>query len=155
MTTMTKRRRVESDDGPVLDALELVEQRRLTQRISQRRAAEWAGMSEATWRQLVARGVMQRGEWVPRHPRRDQVLDMAHAVGCLQDVADALAATEEELAGTRERVQVPSPAAQEILENRHLNLEEKAALLRFLTHLRSGNAGSGPFMVDGGMGGSD
>lgn len=134
-------------DGHVVSALELIEERRRSQRISQRRAADWAGISEATWRQLVARGVMQRGEWVPRHPRRDQLLDMAHAVGCLEDVARMLCANEEELATTRERVQVPSPAAQEILENRHLNLDEKAALLRFLKKLRAGGT-EDPFAPD-------
>lgn len=114
----------------------VVETRRKRTRVSQRTAAARAGMSEATWRQLVAGGVSGPNGWVNRHPRRDQVLAMAHAVGALDEVAKAIAATKDEVEATRSKVVIPDPAEEEIMGMRHLGPREKLRLIEELAALR-------------------
>lgn len=114
----------------------IVEDRRVSQRVSLRLAAERAGMAEATWRQLVAGGVNVGGRWVNRVARRDQVLDMAHAVGCLDDAADAMDATPDEVEDTRARVVIADPAEEEIMRMRNLRPREKLLLIETLAQLR-------------------
>jgi transcriptional regulator with XRE-family HTH domain len=116
--------------------VEVVESKRKAARLSLRTAADIAGMSEATWRQLVAGGVNAGGKWVERHPRRDQVLDMARAVGALDVAADALDATPDEVEAAERRVIVTDPAEQEIMSMRHLRPVEKLALIQELEKLR-------------------
>lgn len=115
----------------------LVEVRRTAQRISLRAAAERAGMAEATWRQLVAGGVNAGGRWVNRVARRDQVLDMAHAVGALDEAADAIDATPDEVEDTRNRVVIVDPAEEEIMRMRNLRPREKLLLIEQLARLRA------------------
>lgn len=114
----------------------IVEPRRKRGHISIRHAADKANMSEATWRQLVNQGVTANGKFFRRRPRRDQVLDMAHAVGVLNDAARALRATEDEVADTKARVINRDPASEEILGMRHLGATEKLRLLATLEELR-------------------
>lgn len=114
----------------------LVETRRAAQRLSLRAAADRAGMAEATWRQLVAGGVNQGGRWVNRVARRDQVLDMAHAVGALDEAADAIDATPDEVEDTRNRVVIADPAEEEIMRMRNLRPREKLLLIEQLAQLR-------------------
>lgn len=115
---------------------DVVEPRRKAARISLRTAGERAGMSEGTWRQLVANGVSVGGRWMIRKPRRDQVLAMAAAVDALQEAAEAMRATDDEVAATHERVVVPDPAEEEILRMRHLRPAERLALIQKLQELR-------------------
>lgn len=116
----------------------IVEPRRRARSLSVRRAAERAGMSEASWRQLTRGGVNVRGTWTSRTARRGQLLAMAAAVD--DDAFDlmvaALSATVEEQAAARSRVYVPDPAEQEILDSRHLTPEEKLHLVTALRQLR-------------------
>lgn len=116
---------------------DVVEPARKAARISLRAAAERAGMSEGTWRQLVAGGVMQRGTWVPRHPRRDQVLDMAASVQVFEEVAALLDASQEERRDSQMRVVILDPAEEEIMAMRALRPREKLALLEELRNLRA------------------
>jgi hypothetical protein len=118
---------------------DLVEVRRIAQRISLRTAADRAGMAEATWRQLVAGGVNQGGRWVNRVARRDQVLDMAHAVGALDEAADDIDATPDEVEDTRNRVVLVDPAEEEIMRMRNLRPREKLVLIEQLARLRKEN----------------
>lgn len=114
----------------------IIEPRRKQQRISLRDASDRAGMSEATWRQLVAGGVNQSGVWVDRIARRDQLLDMAQAVDCLHKVATEIEATDDEIASAQRRVVIPDPAEQEIMSSRFLGTYEKLRLLEELRQLR-------------------
>ena len=120
---------------------DLVEPRRKSQALSLRRAADRAGMSEATWRQLVRGGVTTQGQWVARVPQRIQLLTMAAAVGedALTHMVEAVSATEEETAAARARVHIPDPAEEEILGSRHLLPEEKLRLVEALRAYRSGS----------------
>lgn len=106
----------------------IVEPQRKRARISLRAAGERAGMSEGSWRQLAASGVNVGGKWVARSPRRDQVLAMAMAVNVLDEAAEALGATPDEVAATRERVVILDPAEEEIMRMRHLQPRERLAL---------------------------
>lgn len=117
-------------------AMHVVEKRRKAQRISLRTAASRAGMAEATWRQLAAGGVKVAGRWVNRQPRRDQVLDMAHAVGALVEVGAMMKATPDELTDTERRVIITDPAEEEIMALRHLRPLEKLRLIEALEELR-------------------
>lgn len=116
----------------------LVEPRRKRERLSLRTAADRAGVSEATWRQLAAGGVQNRGRWVKRSPRRDQVLAMAEAVGCLDEVAEVMGAVEDEVVAARNAVVVHDPAEEEIMVSRHLSPREKLLLIEALQALRVG-----------------
>lgn len=120
--------------GTVLN--DIVEPRRKRGHISLRTAAQRAGMSEGTWRQLVAQGVSQNGRWYHRNPRRDQVLHMAQAVGVLEDAARALRATQDEIRDARETVVINDPATEEIMGLRHLRPAEKLQLLEALSAMR-------------------
>lgn len=93
-------------------------------------------MSEGTWRQLVAGGVMSGGRWITRTPRRDQVLDMALAVDVLEEVASYMKATADEVQDTRTRVVIMDPAEEEIMQAKHLKPMEKLRLLERLHELR-------------------
>ena len=115
----------------------IVEKQRKRSRMSLRAAADRAGISEATWRQLVNGGLSVNGRWVNRTPRRDQVLDMAMAVGCLEDAARALEAQADEMLAARERVVIVDPAEEELMNLRHLAPSEKLRLLEELQRLRS------------------
>jgi transcriptional regulator with XRE-family HTH domain len=117
---------------------EIVEPRRKRLGLSLRKAADRAGMSEATWRQLVRGGVNVRDEWVRRAPRRSQLLTMAAAVSeeALALMSDALEASTEELDQARRQVHVPDPAEEEILTSRHLRPEEKLRLVETLRLVR-------------------
>ena len=114
----------------------IVEERRKYHRLSLRTAAARANLSEASWRQLAAGGVNSAGRWVARHPRRDQVLDMALAVDAFEDAAKAMGATDEEKADARRRVTVTDPAEEEIMSMRNLRPIEKMHLLAELQRLR-------------------
>jgi hypothetical protein len=105
--------------------------------MSLRAAADRAGISEATWRQLVNGGLSVNGRWVNRIPRRDQVLDMAMAVGCLEEAAVALAAQPDEMLAARDRVVIVDPAEEELMNLRHLAPTEKLQLIQELQRLRS------------------
>lgn len=117
---------------------EIVEPRRKHLGLSLRRAASRAGISEATWRQLVRGGVNVRDEWVPRAPRRSQLLTMAAAVSqeALLLMSEALEASAEEVEQARDQVHLPDPAEEEILASRHLLPEEKLRLVETLRRLR-------------------
>lgn len=125
---------------------EIVEPRRKHLGLSLRRAASRAGMSEATWRQLVRGGVSVRDEWVPRTPRRSQMLTMAAAVSqdALLLMSEALEASPEEVDLARGRVHLPDPAEEEILASRHLLPEEKLRLVETLRRLRSQEVDDSP-----------
>lgn len=115
---------------------EIVEPRRKSAHVSLRAAAERAGMSEGSWRQLVASGVKVGGKWVERHARRDQVLAMAAAVDVLDEAAKALSATKEEVSAALERLALVDPAEEEIMRMRHLRPTERLALIERLQELR-------------------
>jgi hypothetical protein len=115
----------------------IVERQRKRSRMSLRAAADRAGISEATWRQLVNGGLSVNGRWVNRIPRRDQVLDMAMAVGCLEEAAVALAAQPDEMLAARDRVVIVDPAEEELMNLRHLAPTEKLQLIQELQRLRS------------------
>lgn len=135
MTSTRKRGNDKSlDAGQVLVAV--VETHRKRSRMSLRAAADRAGLSESTWRQLVAGGVNVAGRWVNRVPRRDQVLDMALAVGCLDEAAEALGADPAEVMEARDRVILVDPAEEEIMTLRHLRPTEKLRLIEELQRLR-------------------
>jgi hypothetical protein len=136
MTPTSRRDRATAAQAPGDVLVNIVEKNRKRMRISLRLAAERAGISESTWRQLVAGGVNVGGKWVNRTPRRDQVLDMALAVECLEEAVTALAAGEEEVMAARERVVFTDPAETEILNMRHLRPNEKLRLLDALHTLR-------------------
>lgn len=121
---------------PHVALVEIVEERRKRARISLRAAADRAGISESTWRQLVAGGVNAGGRWVNRTPRRDQVLDMAVAVECLDEVAAAIGATADEALAARDRIILVDPAEEEIMTMRHLRPSEKLRLIEELNRLR-------------------
>lgn len=140
MVTVTRRK---PSDRAIKRGLELVEKRRAAEHLSQREAGKRAGLSEATWRQLIAGGVYQRGEWINRIARRDQLLDMAAAVGNLHDVADVIDATPDEVEAAQTRVYVPDPAEEDILAIRHATTEEKLRLLDLLQQMREHNNGNG------------
>lgn len=93
-------------------------------------------MSEGTWRQLVNGGVHNGGRWIHRTPRRDQVLDMARAVDVLEEVAELIQATDDEVQDTRNRVVILDPAEEEIMNIKHLKPLEKLRLLERLQELR-------------------
>jgi hypothetical protein len=114
----------------------IVEPRRRSARISLRTAAERAGISEANWRQLAAGGVNVGGQWVNRRVRRDQVLRMAHAVGCIEEAAAAIEATEDEVAEAERHVVVLDPAEEELMNSRNLSPIEKLRLIEQLQALR-------------------
>lgn len=114
----------------------IVEEQRKKARVSLRAAADRAGISESTWRQLVAGGLNVAGRWVNRTPRRDQVLDMAIAVGCIDEVATAIGAAPDEVMAARERIVLVDPAEEEILSLRHLRPAEKLRLIEELQRLR-------------------
>jgi transcriptional regulator with XRE-family HTH domain len=120
----------------------VVEPRRKAQQLSLRRAAARAGMSEATWRQLVRGGVTTQGQWVPRVPRRMQVLTMAASVDeeTFEHMVGALDATADEQKTARARVHIPDPAEEEILASRHLLPDEKLRLVEVLRSLRRGRS---------------
>lgn len=113
-----------------------VEPGRKRARLSIRDAAERAGLSEATWRQLVNGKVKSNGYWITRTARRDQLLDMAHAVGVEDVVAKEISATPEELHESKSRVVILDPAESEIMKARHLRPAEKLRLLEQLRELR-------------------
>ena len=123
----------------------IVEPRRKSRQLSLRRAASRAGMSEATWRQLVRGGVTAQGQWVTRIPRRLQLLTMAAAVDdeTFACMVDALEATDGEQEAARSRVHIPDPAEEEILASRHLRPEEKLRLVEVLRTHRGEAAGPG------------
>lgn len=121
---------------PLWTLQNVVEERRKTQRISIRTAASRAGISEASWRQLVAGGVNSAGRWVNRHPRLDQVLDMALAVDALEEAAACMHAPEDEVRQAHKRVVVADPAEEEIMGMRNLRPIEKLRLLEELQRLR-------------------
>lgn len=131
---MARSTQAASDPAAVLQ--NTVEQRRKQAHLSLRTAAARAQISEATWRQLVAGGVMAGGNWVKRYPRRDQVLDMAHAVGVLDEVAELMDATPDEVRDTQRRVIVVDPAEEEIMNLRTLRPLEKLRLIESLNALR-------------------
>jgi hypothetical protein len=85
---------------------------------------------------LVNGGLSVNGRWVNRTPRRDQVLDMAMAVGCLEDAARALEAQPDEMMAARERVVIIDPAEEELMNLRHLAPAEKLRLIQELQRLR-------------------
>src|SRR5918996_2208715 len=122
----------------------VVEPRRKTQQLSLRRVAARAGMSEATWRQLVRGGVSAQGQWVPRVPRRVQLLAMAASVdeGTFERVVTALDATPDEQETARAQVHIPDPAEEEILASRHLRPDEKLRLVEVLRGLRGPDTGA-------------
>lgn len=132
--TSTKKRGGTNDPAAVL--VHVVEKQRKRSRMSLRAAADRAGISEGTWRQLVAGGLNVAGRWVNRVPRRDQVLDMALAVGCLDEAAEALAATPDEVMASRDRIILVDPAEEEIMTLRHLRPAEKLRLIEELQRLR-------------------
>jgi transcriptional regulator with XRE-family HTH domain len=117
---------------------EVVEPRRKRQGLSVRRAATRAGMSEATWRQLVRGGVRVRDQWLAREPRPDQLLVMAAAVSpeTLALVTDAIDPSPDEVEAARRKVHIPDPAEEEIMASKHLRPEEKLRLLEVLRRLR-------------------
>jgi transcriptional regulator with XRE-family HTH domain len=118
---------------------EIVEPRRKRLGLSLRRAAGRAGMSEASWRQLVRGGVNVRDEWITREPRPDQLLVMAAAVSpeTLAEVTEAVDPSPEEVHSARSRVHIPDPAEEEIMASKHLRPEEKLRLLEALRRVRS------------------
>lgn len=136
MTPTGKRDRATAAQDPATVLVNIVEKNRKKLRISLRTAAERAGLSESTWRQLVAGGVNVGGKWVNRVPRRDQVLDMALAVECLDEAVTALGAKEDEVMAARERVIFTDPAEEEILNMRNLRPVEKLRLIEALHSLR-------------------
>lgn len=135
MASTTSRRKAEpTTPGEVVRTV--IEPRRKRLRIALRAAGERAGMSEGSWRQLVAGGVMVNGTWSTREPRRDQALAMAAAVGCLDEAAGLMRATPDEVAATKALVVIPDPAEEEIMNLRHLKPAERLALLEHLGRLR-------------------
>ncbi len=116
---------------------QIVEPHRKRERVSLRTAAERAGLSEATWRQLASGGVMNRGRWVTRQPRRDQVLAMALAAGCGDLATSALEATPDEVEVAKRAVVILDPAEEEIMGARHLRPAEKLRLIEELARLRA------------------
>ncbi len=136
MTPTERRARATAVQDPENVLVQIVEKNRKKLRISLRTAAERAGLSESTWRQLVAGGVNVAGRWVNRVPRRDQVLDMALAVGCLDEAAEALGADPAEVMEARDRVILVDPAEEEIMTLRHLRPTEKLRLIEELQRLR-------------------
>lgn len=135
--TSTKKRGSTTNHDPAEVLVTIVEKQRKRSRMSLRTAADRAGISEATWRQLVAGGLNVAGRWVNRVPRRDQVLDMAVAVGCLDEVIEAMEATPEEAMEARHRIILIDPAEEEIMGLRHLRPVEKLRLIEELQRLRS------------------
>lgn len=125
-----------SMESTFTSAMHAVERRRKAQRLSLRTASSRAGMAEATWRQLAAGGVKVAGRWVNRTPRRDQILDMAYAVGALDEVAELMKATPDEVADTQRRVIITDPAEEEIMALRNLRPLEKLRLIEALGELR-------------------
>ena len=126
-----------SMESTYTSAMHVIEARRKAQRLSLRTAATRAGMAEATWRQLAAGDVKVAGRWVNRQPRRDQLLDMAHAVGALDEVGAIMEATDDEKVDTERRVIITDPAEEEIMALRHLRPLEKLRLIEALEDLRS------------------
>ncbi len=131
------------DEAPPALLQRIVEPRRRADGLSLRRAAERAGMSEASWRQLTRGGVTVRGTWTPRTARRGQLLAMAAAVGeeAFAQMAESLAAGAEEQERARSRVYIPDPAEEEILGSHHLTPQEKLHLVATLRRLRTTGAG--------------
>lgn len=117
-------------------ALDEIETRRKNLRLSTRRAAERSRMSEASWRQLIAGSVRQGGRVVERVARPDQVLTMAAAVGALDDVAEIIDATDDQVAEARANVTILDAAEEEIMNSRHLSPTEKLILLESLNRSR-------------------
>jgi hypothetical protein len=134
--TSTRKRGGTKNNDPAQVLVQVVERHRKRSRMSLRAAADRAGISESTWRQLVAGGVNVAGRWVNRMPRRDQVLDMAMAVGCLEEAATALGAEADEVMESRTRVILIDPAEEEIMALRHLRPAEKLRLIEELQRLR-------------------
>lgn len=133
---MATRQKANSTRTPAWVLVNIVEPQRKANRISLRQAATHAGISESNWRQLRDGGVPVNGQWVERTPRRDQVLDMAMAVGCLDDAAKAMGATKDEVQDTLRRIHVPDPAEEEIMASKHLSNTEKLRLIEALHRLR-------------------
>lgn len=134
--TSTRNRGSSTKKDPAHVLVHIVEKNRKRSRMSLRAAADRAGLSESTWRQLVAGGVNVAGRWVNRLPRRDQVLDMALAVGCLDEAATAMGAEGDEVMEARNRVIIIDPAEEEIMTLRHLRPTEKLRLIEELQRLR-------------------
>lgn len=113
----------------------VIEPARRRHGLSLREAARRAGMSEASWRQLV-RGVYA-DKITRRWPARHQVLDMAIAVGELEATAATLMATPEEIQAAHHRAAlIPDEAENELMNMRHLTPTEKVTLLRALRDMR-------------------
>lgn len=117
----------------------IVEPARLERKESIRAAARHAGMSEATWRQLTSGRHPSPGTG-HRWPTRDQLLDMATAVGTRCRVAKLIHATSDELARSEERLSmIPDDAEYELLTARHLTPTEKLTLIDVLREMRRPN----------------
>lgn len=122
----------------------VVEPERKRRHDSFRAAARRAGMSEATWRQLVAGRHPSPGTG-HRWPTREQLLDMAEAVGVRPLVAHMIAASDGEVSRSRERLRgIPNDAENELMNLRHLTPEEKLRLIDALRDIRAGTNGDTP-----------
>lgn len=116
---------------------EVVEPRRRLAGLSVRAAAERAGMSEGTWRRLAEAGAGRNDPGPARTGRRAQLLHMAQAVGCLEDVAARIGATASEVAEAEERVPSPDAGEAEILASGNYTDFEKLELLKTLRRARA------------------
>lgn len=94
-------------------------------------------MSESNWRQLVAGQAVQGGQVVKRLARLDQVLDMAAAVGLVDEVAEIVGATREDIERARSHATISDPAEEYIMNSRHLSPTEKLLLIKTLQELRN------------------
>lgn len=127
---------LDTTSNPAKILARYVEPGRKAARLSQRDAADRAGISEGTWRQLVNGKVKSNGYWISRTARRDQLLDMAHAVGVGDVVAKEIRASEQEVEESKSRVIILDAAEMEIMKARHLRPLEKLRLLEQLRDLR-------------------
>lgn len=131
MTTSEENRmpKLTPEEAQLHDRLlrETIEPNRIIHRITVRDAAYRAGMSEGNWRQLV----------VTRPPTRIQLLDMARAVGVLDQVAEQLGAGASEVEASTVRLgHVMDLAERELMHMRHLTHDEKHHLWEALNQYR-------------------
>lgn len=90
-------------------AAQLIEARRDAQRLSVRKAASMAGISEGRWRQIAKGYQAAGGVRLPVNARPDTLARMAAAVGLT--AADLRSLGEQEAADELDAAQHPAPAA--------------------------------------------
>lgn len=121
---------------------EIIEPRRREAQLSYRSAAERAHLSESTWRELAAAGTEERDWRTAATVTHTQLLDMAQAVGCLEEVAEQVGAAPSEVAAARSRVKGPDAGEREILASRNFTSFEKLELLKALQRVRATDRGT-------------